>query len=261
MANSEKIRSSKWVLPIIVLTSIAIICGTVLIITFKTEIKERVAKSRAEREAKIVEEKRKGRPFLQFSKEDKTRLLARQGLTSITEKPIGNVPFAWLGKLLPTPLPKGCVPVEKPYIESITLIWREKGYDGFYDFDLKEGKVIRSNPFFKSLTIFTKKGEIKRLRMILEVEGDHNKIDDPFSILKREYEALGYEYAEKFGLPIEDIFKVDKGYEDNEENAFKYDRGNAHRTYKAKEGKVKISLDHNIIKIDYFLEEEIIEKK
>jgi len=260
MADSEKIRSSKWVLPIIVLTSIAMICGTVLIITFKTEIKERVAESRAEREAKIVEEKRKARPFLQFSKEDKTRLLARQGLTSITEKPIGNVPFAWLGKPLPTPLPKGCVPEEKPYIESITLIWREKGYDGFYTFDLKERKVITSNPFFKSLIIFTKKGEIKRLRMILEVEAEH-KNDNPFSILKKEYEALGYEYAEKFGLPIEDIFELDKGYEDNEENAFKYDRGNAHRTYKAKEGKVEISLDHNSITIDYFLQEESIEKQ
>lgn len=262
MRNSGKLISSKWILPIIILISVAMVCMTVLIITFRVEIKEYLVKAKTEKEAKSLEEKKKSKRYLQFSKEEKTRLLAKQGLTSITERQIGNIPFAWLGKSLPVPLPKWCKTIEKPYLESVSLIWQKWGYDGFYMCNLKEGEVILGHQF-SELVIFTRKGEIRHLRWILKLESKHSTSDNTFLILKKEYEALGYEYAKKFGIPIEDVYEIDKGYEDNEEEAFKYNRGNAHRTYKAKEGEVDIILEYEHIKIDYSLDvkKEFTKKK
>jgi len=253
MKDSKKLIGQKWILPIIILVSVAMACMTVLIITFRDDIKEYFAEVKDAREAKSLEENMKSRRYLQFSKEEKARLLVKQGLTSITEKQIGNVPFAWLGKSLRTPLPEWCNPVGKSYEESVLLIWKEKGYDGFYACNLKKGAIIKEYPFYKDLAIFTKNGEIKFLRFILEIDTERGPFDNTFSILRREYDALGYEYAEKFGIPIEEVYDIDKGYENNEAEAFKYDRGKAFRTYKAKEGEVQIILEHNHIKIDYSL--------
>lgn len=254
--DPEKIRNSKWIMPVAILISILLICITALIITFREDIGEHFAKSQEEKEARKIEQELKAKKSLQFSKEERERLIAKQGLTSITEKPLGNVPFASLGKQLPDQLPKWCTSMEKSaYWESGVLLWKRKGYDGFHSCDLR-GNVILPGPFYKSLIIFTKKNEIRRLRWILDIDSEPGGLGlrGRFSILNREYIALSYKYAETYGVPIEDIYEIEKGYEENEEEAFKYERAKANRTYKAIDGEVIIVLNYDDIWIDYLLD-------
>jgi hypothetical protein len=109
----EKIKTSKWIMPVVVLISILLICITALVITFREDIKDRLARGQKEKETRKIEEELKAKKYLQFSSKERERLIAKQGLTSITEEPLGNIPFASLRKQLPDKLPAWCMSIEK----------------------------------------------------------------------------------------------------------------------------------------------------
>lgn len=183
---------------------------------------------------------------LQFSDTDRDKLLKKQGLTSIKDKPIGNIPFVQLGKPLPQKTIKNWLIIPKHYEMSLEN-WDA---DNAYYCDLKDEVLPQWNLFAKTLVLYSKDLKIKGIKWILEIDGKN------FLLLKREYMALGYEFAEKYGLPIKDVFEIDKGYADNVEEAFKYERAKAKRIYLAKEGEVRISIYRNDIRVEYELKNQ-----
>lgn len=241
--DNEK-RLSKWILPTIIVASVLLLCSTILAVAFKRELIYWYRNSKARSAERYWKEKSRKEMFLQFSKKEQNELSAIKGTVSVTEKPLNaNFPYAWLGRPLANPLPEDCFSASGDHLAQMKLHWEERGYDGFQYCNLKDN-AFTWNSFLKTVILFTEKGLVKRIRCILEFEN--------LMAVKKEYSALSYDLANKYGLPIKEEFEIHKGYEESSE-AYDNKRVRAFRTFQAKDCNITIGISKsNSILIEYY---------
>ncbi len=257
--TSESARQGpRWPFYLVTLIAVFMVCATVLVVAFRSEIvrfAEKSAIAKSGEQAKRSLDERFAKMRLQFTDAKAKELLAKRGTVSITDHPLGNVEFAQLQKPFPANMPRWC-DAYKEVSDSAALAWKRHGYEKFIGCRLKEGNVVRTNPFMDRVLFFCKQNIIKRVRWMLVVPKSMSGNEkENFELLTKEYVALGYSIAEEYGPPVEEDYGIDKGYEDDLKAALKLRRAKAERKYQAKDGKVEMSLRDDFIVLGYYVEE------